>query len=168
MYFHIIEQLNHYTDFIMGVMASPIIGLAIVYSTVYSGSDQRKHQRSASLAIVLGIHRWPVNSPHKWPVTWKMFLFDDVIMFNIIISIAIFLPLISLLSLNPTFHHVLLLCKFEQTGVVVELITGYWAIPIDNNAVILTIIDDFFLMAERVQLDLVYGWCHATCLSHTF
>ena len=26
-----------------------------------------------------GIHRWPVNSPHKWPVIWKMFSFDDVI-----------------------------------------------------------------------------------------
>ena len=27
-----------------------------------------------------GIHRWPVNSPHKGPVTRKMFPFDDVIM----------------------------------------------------------------------------------------
>ena len=52
----------------------------IVYSTVYSGTDQRKHQSSASLAFVRGIHRWPVNSPHKWPVTRKMFPFDDVIM----------------------------------------------------------------------------------------
>ena len=41
-----------------------------------------KHQRSASLAFVRGIHRWPVNSPHKWPVTRKMFPFDDVIMEN--------------------------------------------------------------------------------------
>ena len=45
-----------------------------------SGADQRNHQRSASLAFVRGIHRWPVNSPHKWPVTRKMFPFDDVIM----------------------------------------------------------------------------------------
>ena len=45
-----------------------------------SGADQRKHQSSASLALVRGIHRWPVNSPHKWPVTRKKFLFDDVIM----------------------------------------------------------------------------------------
>ena len=44
--------------------------------------DQRKHQSSASLAFVWGIHRWPVNSPHKWPVTRKMFPFDDVIMFS--------------------------------------------------------------------------------------
>ena len=43
-------------------------------------ADQRKHQSSASLAFVRRIHRRPVNSPHKWPVTRKMFSFDDVIM----------------------------------------------------------------------------------------
>ena len=42
--------------------------------------DQRKHQSSTSLAFVWGIHRWPVNSPHKGPVAQKMFPFDDVIM----------------------------------------------------------------------------------------
>ena len=71
--------VNH-IDVIMGAMASQITSLAIVYSTVYSGADQRKHQSSASLAFVRGIHRWPVNSPHKWPVTRKIFPFDDVIM----------------------------------------------------------------------------------------
>ena len=60
-------------------MASQITSLTIVYSTVYSGADQRKHQSSASLAFVRGIHRLPVNSPHKWPVTRKMFPLDDVI-----------------------------------------------------------------------------------------
>ena len=45
-----------------------------------SGADQRKHQSPASMAFVRGIHRWPVGSPHKGPVTWKMFSFDDVIM----------------------------------------------------------------------------------------
>ena len=71
----------HYIDLIMGAVASQITSLTIVYSTVYSGADQRKHQSSASLAFVRGIHRWPVNSPHKWPVTRrKMFPFDDVIM----------------------------------------------------------------------------------------
>ena len=49
-------------------------------TTVYSGTDQIKSQSSASLAFVPGIHRWPVNSTQKWPVTWKMFPFDDVIM----------------------------------------------------------------------------------------
>ena len=64
----------------MGMMASQITSRAIVYSTVYTGADQRKHKSSASLAFVWGIHRGPVNSPHKWPVTGKMFPFDDVIM----------------------------------------------------------------------------------------
>ena len=62
----------------MGAMASQITSLTIVYSTVYSGAGQSKHQSSASLAFLWGIR--PVNSPHKWPVTRKMFPFDDVIM----------------------------------------------------------------------------------------
>ena len=63
-------------------MAAQITSLTIVYSIVYSGADQRKHQSSASLAFVRGIHRSPVNSPHIWPVTRKMFPFYDVIMLN--------------------------------------------------------------------------------------
>ena len=70
----------HYNDVIMGTITSQITSLTIVYSTVYSDADQRKHQSTASLAFVRGIHRGPVNSPRKWPVTWKMFPFDDVIM----------------------------------------------------------------------------------------
>ena len=61
-------------------MASQITSLMIVYWTVYSGADQRKHPSCASLAFVRGIHRWPVNLPQKGPVTRKMFTFDDVIM----------------------------------------------------------------------------------------
>ena len=61
-------------------MASQLTSFTSVYSTVYSGADQRKHQSSASLAFVRGMHWWPVNSPHKWPVTRKTFPFDDVIM----------------------------------------------------------------------------------------
>ena len=72
--------MPHYNDVIMGAIARQINSPAIVYSAVYSGVDQRKHQSSASLAFVWGIHRGPVNSPHKWPVTRKMFPFDDVIM----------------------------------------------------------------------------------------
>ena len=71
---------SHFRDVMMSTIASKITSLAIVYSTVYSGTDERKHQSSASLAFVRGIHRWPVNSPHKGPVTRKMFPFDDVIM----------------------------------------------------------------------------------------
>ena len=64
----------------MDVVGSEITSLTIVYSTVYSDADQRKYQSSASLAFVRGIHRSPVNSPHKGLVTRKMFPFDDVIM----------------------------------------------------------------------------------------
>ena len=65
--------LCHYNDIIMGAIASQITSLTIVYWTVYSDADQRKHQSSVPLAFVWGIHRWPVNSPHKWPVTRKCF-----------------------------------------------------------------------------------------------
>ena len=64
----------------MSTIASQITSLTIVYSTVYSDANQRKHQSSASLAFVRGIHRGPVNFPHKGPITRKMFPFDDVIM----------------------------------------------------------------------------------------
>ena len=70
----------HYCDVIMGANVSQITSLMTVFSIVYSDADQREHQSSASLAFVRGIHRRPVNSPHKWPVTRKMFPFDDVIM----------------------------------------------------------------------------------------
>ena len=63
----------------MSAMASQITGASIIYSTVCSGTDQRKHQNSTSLAFVRGIQRWPVNSLHKGPVTRKMCPLDDVI-----------------------------------------------------------------------------------------
>ena len=63
----------------MRTMVAQIIGVSIVYATVCSGAD-KKHRRSASLAFVRGIRRWPANSPHKGPVTRRMFPFDDVIM----------------------------------------------------------------------------------------
>ena len=73
----------------MGAIASQITSLTIVYSTVYSDPDQRKYQSSASLALVREIHRRPVNSPQKWPVTRKMFPFDDVIMWYNIFQVTI-------------------------------------------------------------------------------
>ena len=72
--------VRHYSDVIMGTITSQITSLTSAYSTVYLIADQRKLQSSASLAFVWGIHRWPVISPHKGPVTRKMFPFDDVIM----------------------------------------------------------------------------------------
>ena len=64
----------------MTMLASQITSLTVVYSIVYSGVNQRKH-----LAFV-----GPVNFPHKWPVTRKMFPFDDVIMTRINCRLAIF------------------------------------------------------------------------------
>ena len=75
---------NDYNNVIMSTMASQITSLTIDHSTVYSGANQRKHQSSASLAFQRGIHRRPVNSPHKGQVTRKMFQFDGVIMVQVI------------------------------------------------------------------------------------
>ena len=71
----------------MGAIASQITSLTIVYSSVYSGADQRKYHSSSSLDFVWGIHWWPVYSPHKGQVKRKMFPFDDVIMHEFIFLI---------------------------------------------------------------------------------
>ena len=71
---------NHYSDVIMSAMTSQITSLKMVYSTVYSGADERKHQSSTSLAFVKEIPWWLLNSPNKGPVKRKMFPFEEVIM----------------------------------------------------------------------------------------
>ena len=73
-------HVMHYRDVIISTLASQITGISIVYSTVCTDADQRKYQSSASLVFVRWIHRRPVNSPHKGPVTRKIFQFDDVSM----------------------------------------------------------------------------------------
>ena len=69
----------HYWDVKMGAIASQNTCLTIVHSTIDSGA-YRREKKSASLAFVRGIHLWPVKFPHKWPVTRKIFPFDDIIM----------------------------------------------------------------------------------------
>ena len=69
---------HHYNDDIMSAMGSQITSFAIACS-VSSGADKNTSKLRVT-GIVRGIHRWPVNSPHKWPVTRKMFPFDDAIM----------------------------------------------------------------------------------------
>ena len=61
------------------MLAFQITSVTIVFLAICSSSDRGKHQRYASLAFVRGIHRWLVNSPHKWSVTRKMFLFDVIV-----------------------------------------------------------------------------------------
>ena len=104
---------THYNDVIMGAIASQITSLMTVYSTFYSGVDQRKQQSSASLAFVRGIHRWTVNSPHKWPVMRINFPFDDVIMHyqttvNYWMPISYLTGVIVAISRNLTFF-----CKIQ-------------------------------------------------------
>ena len=117
------EVCNHHSEVIMGAMASQITSLTSVYSTVYSGANQRKHQSSTSLAFVRRIHRWPLNSPHKRPVTRKMFPFDDVIMECIIIDM-----------------HCIALIRLEETGKCIRITFGKHsiisAIEIDYEYVI--------------------------------
>ena len=69
----------HNSDVMMSALSPQIPSLKIVYWNVYSGAVQRKQQSSTLLSFVRGIHWWPVNSPYKGPVMWKMFPFDDVI-----------------------------------------------------------------------------------------
>ena len=90
---------NDYNDVMVSAMASQITSFTIVYSTVYSGSVQRKHQSSASLAFVREIHQWPVTSLHKGPITRKMFSFGDVIMIDAE-SIIILIPYWSINTLR--------------------------------------------------------------------
>ena len=62
------SECDHYIDVIMTTMASQITSLTVVYSTVYSDADQRKHQSFASLAFVWGIHRdrWIPHTKGQW------------------------------------------------------------------------------------------------------
>ena len=101
---------------ITSVMASQTLSFTIVYSTVYSGADQRKHQSPASLAFVRGIPRWPVNPPHIGLVTRKMFPFDDVIM------------VVHLKKYHANFHPFFSLIQVELPAFFQVYSNGTWAI----------------------------------------
>ena len=66
-----VAWITHYSDVIMSAMVSRITSVSIVCSTACSGADQTKRESFASLAFVMGIRRWPLDSPHKGPVTPK-------------------------------------------------------------------------------------------------
>ena len=126
----------------MGPMASQMTSLTIVYTAIYSGADQRKHQSSVSLAFLRGIHRGPVNSPHKWPITEKMFPFDDVIMqpfhlstlekwllFSIISQIQV--GLVHVVEIPPCGKqtHIFLHSRYHRNWLLVDVRNpGCWAI----------------------------------------
>ena len=97
------------------------------YSTVHSGADQRKHQSSASLAFMQGIHRGPMNPPHKWLVTRKMFPFDDVIMYERLVNFAIkynrsFLLVLQKVNVIETYYHAI----YELSLLLPFIIHYHW------------------------------------------
>ena len=76
-YAGITGQCSHDSDVIMG-LKSPASRL---FTQPFNQAQiKQKHQSSLSPVFLRGIHRWPVNSSHKWPVTRNVFPFDDVIM----------------------------------------------------------------------------------------
>ena len=65
----------HNNDVIMSAMASKITSLRTFTQPFIQAQNKKKYQSSASLAFVRGIHRSPVNSPHKRPVTGELILY---------------------------------------------------------------------------------------------
>ena len=90
-----VKTYFNYVDVIMGLIASQIISLTIVYWTVYSDADKKNHQ---------ALRQWPlcgeltVNSPHRWPVTWKMLPFYDVIVLLCPCLMGVYLAIIVLIG----------------------------------------------------------------------
>ena len=84
-------RIMHYNAVIMGAMVSQITSLTIVYSTIYSRCWSKKTSKLRVPGFVRRIHRSPVNSPHKGPVTQKMFPFDDVIMYTRLLIVFYFI-----------------------------------------------------------------------------
>ena len=119
-----VKRTPHYSDVIMDAIASQITSASIVYSTVCSGPDQSKHQSSASLAFVRGIHRWPVNSPHKVPVTRKIFSFGDVIMWRA--NFRLRDPVTKCKTLNLTWYRLYHLCLLLISVYLIHSLFALW------------------------------------------
>ena len=146
-------QTYHYNDAIMGAVASQITSLTIVYSTVDSDADQRKHQSSASLAFVWGIHRGPMNSPHKWPVTRKMFSFDDIILRSTVIFSTVWtdLSIVQIMNVKVTNR---MMNRDGSRMVWCNLCFNYW-----NLIKWLTIFTQYFHMQNDFCFIFVINWC---------
>ena len=139
-------------------MTSQITSLMIVYSTVYSGIDQGKHQSSMSLAFVWGIHRWPVNSPHKGPVTRKMFPFDDAIM---IVKLCICeIVDISTHVDFPSIHY--------QRRIVNHIEPWTKWLTFCRQYFEIHFVDCKVFSCDQAALQMVFSVCPSVCLSHLF
>ena len=100
----------HYNDVITSEMASQITSVSIVCSSIYSGADQRKHQSSASLALVQGIHRWPVTG--EFPAQKTSKVENASIWWRHHISVWVSPVLIK----SPSFKHDFVLLLEEKNG----------------------------------------------------
>ena len=120
-------QANYWTDtwHIMDI-STPGKGHAMQFPLVMLSAQpfirvhikKKKNQSSASLAFVRGIHRGPVNSPQKWPVTWKMLPLDDVIMISdrclrSLMDFWLMCELSELNQYNSSHMHVFALIRME-------------------------------------------------------
>ena len=151
--FHILSKHHacheiHYIDVIRSAIASQITSLPILYPPVYSGADQRKHQSSASLAFVWGIHRWPVNTPHKGPVTRKCFYLR-----------------------TSSYMHKFLLCYvlvwlYYCTGWICEIFTcvgdSFVTVTGDNSLIISCILNYRNAWNEKLPID--WHMCYWICI----
>ena len=143
----------------MDAIESQITSLTIVYSTVYSDADERKYQSSASLAFVRGIHRWPVISLHKWPVTRKMFPFDDVMTGEVYIEIHTLS--FKKMHLKMSFARQWAFC----TGLIIILIYALRANCFRRN------ISDMYLQFIKFlhkQWTRTCGWNPPSCKTRTY
>ena len=111
---------SHYSDVIMSAMVSQITGISIICSTVCSAADQRKHQSSASLAFVRGIHRSLVDSPLKGPAMRKMFPFDDVIISGI--DLVLLAHWLSLCWIHLNYFCVSVVSPHKRSVMLTELL----------------------------------------------
>ena len=84
------HEYIHCNDVVMSAIASQITSFIIIYSTVYSRRRSKKTSKLRATGLLMGIHRWSVDSPHKGIVTRKMFLFDDVNMKCILVNLWCF------------------------------------------------------------------------------
>ena len=136
---------SHYIDVITNAMASQTTAVSIVYWAVCSGADQRKHRSSASLAVVRGIHRWPVESTHKGTITQKMFPFDDAIMSTTPVYCKRTDKLLdSIISTKHNFRTVLLFS--HRTTLIYDNVTGTGIrIPVTSftNRIYLNLYQDY-------------------------
>ena len=149
----------HYNDVIMVAIASLITSLTIVYSTVYSDADQRKHQSSASLAFVWGIHRGPVNSPHKWPVTRKCFH----LMTSSCINLNICTVLLSLCTASSPWN-ILICLKFSSL-----LICRIDLLPISKQLILRSNTCGYYCTKQLLAPLMTYwelNLCQKTPVSH--